>query len=80
MRTKMEPWADVNKDGELMIDWEECVNQARLFDSGRRNYDASVGKLVCMIQRQAFELGYEAGLDSKETPFNRMILYTYGHS
>ena len=76
----MEPWADVNKDSELILDWEECVAQANQFDAGKRTYDTSVGKLICMVQRLAFECGYEVGLETKDTPYAHLLAQTQGNA
>ncbi len=60
-----EMWADITEDGEPLIDWDEAVQKAQLFDGGDREYDAALGKILVQVQREAYERGFRDGLASK---------------
>jgi hypothetical protein len=71
-----ELWADITEDGELMIDWDEAIEKALLFDGGDREYDAALGKILVQVQREAFEQGFRQGLESKG-PLMQMTALTF---
>jgi len=72
-------WADFSKDGDILIDWEQAIENAIAFDAGSRDKDASLGKMLVSIQRMAFECGYEAGINNKH-PDGRMLIFTGGNA
>lgn len=74
-----ESWADISEDGHPMINWEEAIDNAMAFDSGARDYDSSLGKLIVSVQRMAFERGFEAGINAK-TPEERLLSLTMGNA
>lgn len=71
-----EMWADITDDGEPMIDWDEAVQKALLFDGGDREYDAALGKILVQVQREAFEMGFRQGVESKG-PIMQMTALTF---
>jgi hypothetical protein len=71
-----EMWADITDDGEPMIDWDEAVQKALLFDGGDREYDAALGKILVQVQREAFEIGFREGVASKG-PIMQMTALTF---
>jgi hypothetical protein len=71
-----EVWADITEDGELVIDWEEVSKMASLFDSGDRDYDTALGKILLQVQREAFEMGFREGVQSKG-PLMQMTALTF---
>ena len=54
----MNEWANINDDGELYIDWDMIFELSQEFDMGIKDYDASLAKLITLIQRLSFERGY----------------------
>jgi hypothetical protein len=66
-------WADVDDNGQLIIDWEEAIENARNFDRGDRDYEAALGKLIVQVQRMAFERGFELGVNAKPETAKLMI-------
>ena len=72
-------WADVDDDGQLIIDWEEAIENARNFDRGERGYEAALGKLIVQVQRMAFERGFELGVNAKpETA--KLLIFPAGNA
>jgi hypothetical protein len=68
-------WAHIDKDGDLVIDWEEVRMNSNMFDRGHRNHDAEMGKLLSIIQRMCFERGFEEGVKANGL---RQLLYETG--
>ena len=58
----MQTWADVTNDGELVLDWDEVASYSRKFDRGYRTYDAALAKMISIIQQDAYERGFQEGL------------------
>ena len=77
-RTKVE-WAEVNKDGNLVIDWNEVFDKSQDYDHGERTFDSALGKLIALVQKNAFERGFIAGIDARH-PEQRLLGYTGGNS
>lgn len=72
-------WIDVSEDGRPLIDWEQAIDNAMAFDAGDRGQDASLGKLITMVQRMAFERGFEAGINTKSSQ-EHLLLLTMGNA
>jgi hypothetical protein len=75
----MVEWADVDEDGELIIDWNEVFFNSNEYDIGDRSYDSCMGKLISSIQRDAFERGFAAGVEAKH-PQAKILAYTGGNA
>jgi hypothetical protein len=75
----MVEWAEVNKDGNLVIDWNEVFENSQEYDLGRRTFDSALGKLIAMVQKTSFEKGFLAGIDAKH-PEQRLLGYTGGNA
>lgn len=76
---KMIEWADIDEDGELIIDWNEVFQNSLEFDSGDRTFDSCLGKLISSIQRESFERGFAAGVEAKH-PQAKILAYTGGNA
>lgn len=68
-------WAHIDKDGDLVIDWEEVRMNSNMFDRGHRNHDAEMGKLLSIISRESWERGFSEGAKSEGL---RQLLYMTG--
>jgi hypothetical protein len=73
----MTEWLDLDTDGSLIIDWEEVFFQSNEYDLGDRRFDSCLGKLVALVQKEAFEKGLKAGTDP-DFPISRLLLETGG--
>ena len=62
----MQAWADITDDGELILDWNDVVFYSHKFDRGFRNYESALGKMISIIQRRAYEHGFQEGLKRQE--------------
>ena len=75
----MNEWANINDDGELYIDWDMIFELSQEFDMGIKDYDASLAKLITLIQRLSFERGYEAGIRANK-PIEALLTMTMGNA
>ena len=74
-------WFNISEDSELLIDWERALEEAESFDAGAVDVDAAVGKILILVQREAFESGYRKAIE--ETGRKRpdpLITFTAGHA
>ncbi len=62
----VQSWADITDDGELILDWNDVVFYSNKFDRGFRNYESALGKMISIIQRRAYEHGFQEGLQRQE--------------
>ena len=62
----VQAWADITDDGELILDWDNVVFYSNKFDRGFRTYDSALAKMISMIQRKAYEHGFQEGLQRQE--------------
>ena len=62
----VQAWADITDDGELILDWNDVVFYSNKFDRGFRNYESALGKMISIIQRRAYEHGFQEGLKRQE--------------
>ncbi len=62
----VQAWADITDDGELILDWNDVVFYSQKFDRGFRNYESALGKMISIIQRRAYEHGFQEGLQRQE--------------
>ena len=74
----MVEWAEV-KDGNLVIDWNEVFDKSQDYDHGERSFDSALGKLIALVQKNAFERGFIAGIDARH-PEQRLLGYTGGNA
>jgi hypothetical protein len=72
-------WANIDKYGSLEIDWEEVFEKSQDYDHGERTYEAALGKLVALVQKEAFEKGLEAGLD-QDSAISKLLAQTGGNA
>lgn len=72
-------WAEVNEKGDLVIDWNEVFDNSQDYDHGLKTYGTSLAKIIALVQKDAFEKGFLAGMDAKH-PEQRLLAYTGGHS
>lgn len=72
-------WAEINEKGDLVIDWNEVFDNSQDYDQGLKTYGTSLAKIIALVQKDAFEKGYLAGMDAKH-PEQRLLAYTGGHS
>lgn len=72
-------WADIDENGDLIIDWNEVFDNSNEFDCGDRTFDSCLGKLISAIQKDAFERGFAAGVDAKH-PQAKLLAYTGGNA
>lgn len=72
-------WAEVNEKGDLVIDWNEVFDNSQDYDHGLKTYGTSLAKIIALVQKDAFEKGYLAGMDAKH-PEQRLLAYTGGHA
>ena len=71
----MQCWADITDEGELILDWNDVQFFSQKFDRGYRNYESALGKMISIIQREAWERGYHDGVIAKG---NEKILFLTG--
>ncbi len=62
----VQSWADITDEGELILDWNDVVFYSHKFDRGFRNYESALGKMISIIQRRAYEHGFQEGLQRQE--------------
>ncbi len=62
----VQSWADITDEGELILDWNDVVFYSQKFDRGFRNYESALGKMISIIQRRAYEHGFQEGLQRQE--------------
>ncbi len=62
----VQSWADITDEGELILDWNDAVFYSNKFDRGFRNYESALGKMISIIQRRAYEHGFQEGLQRQE--------------
>ena len=62
----VQSWADITDEGELILDWNDVVFYSNKFDRGFRNYESALGKMISIIQRRAYEHGFQEGLKRQE--------------
>ena len=71
----MQCWADITDDGELILDWKDVQFFSQKFDRGYRNYESNLGKMISIIQRDAWERGYHDGVIAQG---NEKLLFLTG--
>jgi hypothetical protein len=77
----IEEWANISDDGELLVDWETVNEEALAFDAGYRNPEAAIGKIMVLIQREAFEQGYRRAVEDKVSSMrDSLITLTVGNA
>jgi hypothetical protein len=75
----MNEWADVSDKGELIIDWDAVFELSLEYDDGMRDFDASLAKLISLVQRFSFERGFEEGIRANK-PIEALLTMTMGNS
>jgi hypothetical protein len=73
----MQSWADITDDGELILDWRDVQFFSQKFDRGYRNYESALGKMISIIQREAWERGYHEGVIAQDNA--KLLFLTGGH-
>jgi hypothetical protein len=76
---KLIEWASIDKYGSLEIDWKEVFEKSQDYDHGERTFDSVLGKLIALIQKEAFEKGLEAGLN-QDTSISKLLVQTGGNA
>ena len=79
MEGKMVEWAEINKNGDLVINWEEVFENSQDYDHGKRTYDSTLGKLIALVQKEAFEKGFSRGLE-QNSPLSKLLVQTGGRA
>lgn len=72
-------WAEVNDNGDLVIDWQQVFDNSQDYDHGLKTYGTSLAKIIALVQKDSFEKGFLAGIDAKH-PEQRLLAYTGGHA
>lgn len=72
-------WAEVNDNGDLVIDWQQVFDNSQDYDHGLKTYGTSLAKIIALVQKDSFEKGFLAGMDAKH-PEQRLLAYTGGHA
>lgn len=67
------------KDGSLFIDWDEIFFNANQYDFGDTSFDSQLGKIISLVQKEAFEKGFSAGLEQK-SPLSKLLVQTGGRA
>jgi hypothetical protein len=79
MEGKMVEWAEINKNGDLVINWEEVFENSQDYDHGKRTFDSALGKLIALVQKEAFEKGLEAAL-KQDSALSKLLVQTGGNA
>jgi len=69
----------INRNGELIGDWEKIVDLAEEYDQGSRSPDACASKIYSLV----FDRGYESAMEEVEEVHQRaylLITHTGGHA
>ena len=74
---KLKPWARLTDDGSLILDWQDVTYYSQKFDRGYRNYESALGKMISIIQREAWERGYHEGVIAQDS--EKLLFLTGGH-
>ena len=72
-------WAEINTNGDLIINWEEVFDNSQDYDQGLRTYASALGKLIALVQKEAFEKGLEAGL-KQDPAISKLLVHTGGNA
>jgi len=75
----MSEWANIDDNGDLVIDWSVVADYAREYELGLKDFDSTLALLLTRVQRVAFEQGFEAGCRSK-TPVESLLVLTLGNA
>ena len=62
----MTEWAYLDDDS-IHIDWSQVFDNAMNYDAGGKCFDARLAKLITLVQRYAYEKGFEEGLNHDAT-------------
>jgi len=75
----MVEWAEIDKNGDLVIYWEEVFENSQVYDHGKRTFDSALGKLIALVQKEAFEKGLEAAL-KQDSALSKLLVQTGGNA
>ena len=75
----MVEWAEIDKNGDLVINWEDVFENSQDYDHGERTYQSALGKLIALVQKEAFEKGLEAGL-KQDPALSKLLVQTGGNA
>ena len=67
------------RDGSLFIDWDEIFFNANQYDFGDKSFDSQLGKIISLVQKEAFEKGFSAGLE-QTSPLSKLLVQTGGRA
>jgi len=74
----MTEWASMEGDS-IVIDWSQVFDNAMNYDAGDKCFDARLAKLITLVQRYAYEKGFEEGLNH-DVATSKLLAKTGGNA